>query len=1150
MEIISLNVDKKIENIEKLALKLKQEDTIWCLQDMPNITEETIKQIIQQKTTKQIKICHSYNGPKERKYYCSTIIISNTLQLLQTNNNQNNEAIFVGAMIGSKKRKYHIINCYIRPRTNYKVQEDALRALRKLLKNNHTVNSDWALLVGDVNGSSLEWCPITAYLKEPYTSYNSIKRSRGARLEFLLRQMKLYNTLNKNNVATFSSNQTESYIDIAYAGKKLMNKIKRAQIIDNNSLGHKAISILIRERVCKQSSKLISRRKYESIREGQFKQLLESIDQNHLKNWYKLDNAQIWTIMNKLTYKIYDNLIAAQTEITKTIKKRLPEIKMSESRLQINLLAKLKTKGKRIKNKTQMIKFEKQRRKILKVINNQVKETNSDLWKRIKTNTNKETNEHCNSNALNKQEEIDQIAIEKFPYIPRGNHSAKLNNIKLNISDQELEEGYKTLKKKHHTGPEGLHSQTMYHSLKYIQNIIASIIRMSFWIGRIPEACQCTKGILIPKKEDKRYRIVHVGTPLMTIIEAIAIKRLNYILEKNKLLDVQQYGFTPNRSRKDLIAKLVDSAYKNKLKDEEKALTTIVNIDIAGAFDNVNQEMLINKLFDQLKTDEENCDIRKWLIGYILERNITINYKHLRSQKRDVCKGVPQGSALGPALWNFFINNISSNLSEVEVLKYADDLMLIYHGNDQDQLQSQVDKLCCAINNINLDIEAKKCSSMTIKLLSKFPNQPRQLRVSINKQEVPTVNETKHLGVSINRSLLLGEDKTSLEKVQANMVKLFKINNLGLIKNAKEWRILIESLIASTIISNNSVILPFDKKASTKANLEMAKAIKTIFSWPQNTSNKLALLLAFPKHAKISAIKECKLSLISEHKESYKSILEMANIVNGSAASKGQELAETNFNAERAHYNPNWMLRLKEAKTENLTEGNWMHIVGFNKRGVEIICGTENILTRQSIFKHSESQNEFINILATINELSKEMRKIKWIAADGSAIAALKNYKNLDERIITTREQIAKAEWSLIVASPESIKEKIINNKHLIKAYERIEEKRLDWPDIKDYIMRGRIKKEINLNESEYKKHELLTKTCRKICKDVKPWTEVNIGEMRTSTALALTGVSSQNGLLGKEKEINYKWISEKVKKKGKITKKILKEIADVAFEN
>ena len=69
-----------------------------------------------------------------------------------------------------------------------------------------------------------------------------------------------------------------------------------------------------------------------------------------------------------------------------------------------------------------------------------------------------------------------------------------------------------------------------------------------------------------------------------------------------------------------------------------------------------------------------------------------VNVNNKFSAWEDIYSGVPQGSILGPLLFNIFINDIFSFLTTCEMCNYADDNTLYTYSRDFHQVQEYLKK--------------------------------------------------------------------------------------------------------------------------------------------------------------------------------------------------------------------------------------------------------------------------------------------------------------------------------------------------------------------------------------------------------------------------------------------------------------------------
>lgn len=102
--------------------------------------------------------------------------------------------------------------------------------------------------------------------------------------------------------------------------------------------------------------------------------------------------------------------------------------------------------------------------------------------------------------------------------------------------------------------------------------------------------------------------------------------------------------------------------------------------------------------------------------SYLEERTQCVYLNPYKIKCFEATSGVSQGSALGPLLFNIFINDILETLDVAPCLLYADDIKLlseISNTHDCVQLQSDINKLHQWSNLNNLPFTVNKCKCIT-----------------------------------------------------------------------------------------------------------------------------------------------------------------------------------------------------------------------------------------------------------------------------------------------------------------------------------------------------------------------------------------------------------------------------------------------------
>ena len=346
---------------------------------------------------------------------------------------------------------------------------------------------------------------------------------------------------------------------------------------------------------------------------------------------------------------------------------------------------------------------------------------------------------------------------ESSSYIlPEGPSTLEDMNEFQNIHSDEIAQQLATLNPFKAPGPDGvLPSMLKAFSLDLAPSLTI-ICNKSLRTGLVPQAFKDANVVPLLKsgKTDvlnpSSYRGVSLNVIMSKVLEKMVQKQIADHFEVKKPLHDHQFGFRKKRNTTQLLTVAVNDWL---LARDNGRSTVIAFIDLCKAFDQLRHQSI---LLDLHSLGISGAAL-KWFQSYLQGRRQCVISGKSTSELRPIRRGVPQGSILGPTLFNLAVRSLPDIAAKhsSKLLMFADDKTLyVSHEN----LTMAAELVSKALQSVNSALEEKGLSINKMKTVSMFveatkSRRPEDILVKLSGQPLEVVSSTRCLGIVIDDQL-------------------------------------------------------------------------------------------------------------------------------------------------------------------------------------------------------------------------------------------------------------------------------------------------------------------------------------------------------------------------------------------------------------
>lgn len=199
-------------------------------------------------------------------------------------------------------------------------------------------------------------------------------------------------------------------------------------------------------------------------------------------------------------------------------------------------------------------------------------------------------------------------------------------------------------------------SKLMQSSLDEMIPVLTQLVNQSLKEGSMMGVKESILNPLLKKSgldadNKKNFRPVNNLLFLSKLVERAVSNQLNDHMTKNNLHEESQFAYKTHHNTENMMLGIVDEVLRGF--DENQA-TVIIFLDLSAAFDTIDVDKFLEIMQEEIGIDGKAL---QWFKSFLEERTQRVKIENEYSESLQVPCGTPQGSILGPRIFNINVRS-------------------------------------------------------------------------------------------------------------------------------------------------------------------------------------------------------------------------------------------------------------------------------------------------------------------------------------------------------------------------------------------------------------------------------------------------------------------------------------------------------------